>query len=134
MTFFKKQKIPKFFCKRINKIQGSTIQPLKTLKPCELTWPCRKLLKSGSFAKTWESFVFKKSCDWIIFFKVPQFKKLHCKKVTYMSSIQSCRHSHARSRVTSKIPSINLLFESWSMQLAVVDFRFVRLHFKTPLE
>ena len=88
MTFFLKQKILKFFCKRINKIQGSTMRLLKTFKPCELTWPLKKQLsKSGMLLvhlqKTWESFVFKKSCDWIIFFKVPQFKKLHCKNVTY---------------------------------------------------
>ena len=28
--------------------------------------------------KTWESFVFKKSCDWMIF-QVPRFEKSHCK-------------------------------------------------------
>ena len=40
--FFVKQKILKFFGKRANKIQGSTMQPLKTLKLFELTWPLRK--------------------------------------------------------------------------------------------
>ena len=30
------------FCKRINKIQGSSMQPMKTLKPFEHTWPLRK--------------------------------------------------------------------------------------------
>ena len=70
------------------------------------TWDSRLRRESGRYRsssqsqvhlqKTWESFVFKKSCDWIIFFKVPQFKKLHCKKVTYHVqhtelSSQSCQ-------------------------------------------
>ena len=38
----RKQKIFKSFCKRANKIQDSTIQPLKTLKPFELIWPLRE--------------------------------------------------------------------------------------------
>ena len=29
--------------------------------------------------KTWESFVFKKLCKWIIFFQVPPFEWSHCK-------------------------------------------------------
>ena len=33
--------ILKFFCKWTNKIQGSTMQLLKNLKPFELTWPFR---------------------------------------------------------------------------------------------
>ena len=37
-----KQKILKFFCKRTNKMQGSTMQSLKTLKPFEVTSTRRK--------------------------------------------------------------------------------------------
>ena len=34
----------------------------------------------GQFGKkTWESFVFKKLCKWIIFFQVPPFEWSHCK-------------------------------------------------------
>ena len=54
MTFFffflKKKKILKFFCKRINKMQGSTMQSLKTLKPCELTWPLKKQLSNSGIS------------------------------------------------------------------------------------
>ena len=72
---FGKQKVLKLFCKWTNKIQDSTMQPLKTLKPFKHTWPLRKQpLNSwshviGLFAKiTWECFGFKNRCDWIIFF------------------------------------------------------------------
>ena len=41
-TIFCKQKILNFFDKGTNKIQVSTIQPLKTLKPFDLTWRLRK--------------------------------------------------------------------------------------------
>lgn len=36
---FLKTRILNFICKRTNKIQGSTMPPLTTLKPFELTWP-----------------------------------------------------------------------------------------------
>ena len=36
---FLKTTILNFICKRTNKIQGSTMPPLTTLKPFELTWP-----------------------------------------------------------------------------------------------
>ena len=36
-TFFENKRFSSFFCKWTNKIQGSTIQPLKTLKLFELT-------------------------------------------------------------------------------------------------
>ena len=52
-------------------------QPLKTLKPFELTWPPRKLLSNSwmllvRLQKTWEAFVFKNNCDCL-------FKWSHCK-------------------------------------------------------
>ena len=31
--------------------------------------------------KTWESFVLKKRCDWIIFFQMPQFEQSHCNRL-----------------------------------------------------
>jgi len=40
--FLKTKDSQVFFCKWTNKIQGSTMQPLKTLKLIELTWPLRK--------------------------------------------------------------------------------------------
>ena len=41
-TFSEDKKILNFFCKRIYKLQGSTMQTLKTLKQFEPTWPIRK--------------------------------------------------------------------------------------------
>ena len=41
-SFFWKQWILKFFLQTANKIQGSTMQPMKALKPFELTWPLWK--------------------------------------------------------------------------------------------
>jgi len=65
------------FLQTANKIQGSTMQPMKTLKP---VWTYLTSLETahkfmnviGPFAtkKTWE----KTCCDWIIFFQVPRFK------------------------------------------------------------
>ena len=40
--FFENYRFSRFFCKRSNKIQGPTMQSLKTLKPSESTWPLRK--------------------------------------------------------------------------------------------
>ena len=63
---FWRQKIFKFFCKRTNKIQCSTMQPLKTLKPFELTWPLRKQPSNSRMLlvrlqkKKLDSFVFQK--------------------------------------------------------------------------
>ena len=68
--FFSSRKILEcFFWKRTNKIQSSTRQPLKTLKPFEYTWPLRKDPSNLSLKylwmllvrlqKTWEHFVFK---------------------------------------------------------------------------
>ena len=77
---FWKQKILNFFDKGTNKIQGSTIQPLKTLKPFDLTWPVRKQPSNlwtywSACLKSWESFVFISRCrDWTIFFQVPRFE------------------------------------------------------------
>ena len=68
-NIFWRQKILKFFCKWTNKIQGSSVQPLKTLKPFELTWAL-KFMNVIETWETWESFVFKNHCDWIIFFQV----------------------------------------------------------------
>ena len=69
-NFFWKQKILKFFCKRTNKIQGSTMQSLKTLKPFEVTSPLRKqtsnlwmLLVCLQKKKTWESL----DCKTVVF-------------------------------------------------------------------
>ena len=59
------------FLQKTNKIRGSTMQPLKTLKPFEPTWPLRKQPWNswnfiGPFArKTWESFVFKNFKVWL---------------------------------------------------------------------
>ena len=54
-------------------------------------WPLRKqpsnlwMLLVHYFAKkTWESFIFKKHCDWIVFFQVPRFKSLHCKHFQFL--------------------------------------------------
>ena len=56
-----------------NNIQGSTIQPLKTLKPFERTSPPRKepsnlWMLLFRLKKKLESLAFEKRCDWIIFF------------------------------------------------------------------
>ena len=79
--FFWKQKIPKFLCKRTNKIQGSTLQTGENIKT---VWTY--LTSQGAalkfmhviapFAKKkiGESSVFKKGCDWITFFRVPRFE------------------------------------------------------------
>ena len=64
---FLKMKDSQVFCKWTNKIQGSSVQPLKTLK---LTWALRFMNVIKTW-ETWESFVFKNHCDWIIFFQVP---------------------------------------------------------------
>ena len=67
-----------FFFQTANKIQGSTMQQMKTLKP---VWTYLTSLETahkfmnviGLFAtkkKTWE----KTCCDWIIFFQVPRFE------------------------------------------------------------
>ena len=42
LMFFENYRFSSFFCKRSNKIQGSTMQSLKTLKLSEPTWPLRK--------------------------------------------------------------------------------------------
>ena len=56
ITTFSKQKILKLFCKRTNKIKDSNMQPLKTLKPFQLTWTLGKqssnfMNEIGPFAK-----------------------------------------------------------------------------------
>ena len=68
-----------FFYNRTNKIQGSTLRSLKTLKPFDRTWSLGKqpsnliLNLNGPFAKKpWESLVLRNSCDWTIFFHVPR--------------------------------------------------------------
>ena len=68
----------KSFCKWTHKIQGSTMQLKKTLQLCKLTWSLRKQPSNlwmllVCLHKTWESFVFKKSYDQIIFLQVPWF-------------------------------------------------------------
>ena len=67
------QRYPQVFCKR--KFKYSTMQPLKTLKPFELTWPLRKQpsnlrMLSVCLQKNLKIFCF----DWITFFQVPEFK------------------------------------------------------------
>ena len=63
---FWKQKIFLFFFKRTNKIQGSTIKPLKTLKSLELTWPV-----FGNTPQNYECFWFvcKKNLENFLFSK-----------------------------------------------------------------
>ena len=73
-----------FFCRWTNKIQGSTMQPLKTSKPFELTWPLRKQPSNlwmllVRLQKNLTIFCFQKRCDWIIFFWVSWFACPHCK-------------------------------------------------------
>ena len=82
---FLKPKIFKIFCKQTDKIHSSTMCPLKTLKAFELTWPLRKQPSNlwilwVPLQKTWESFVFRKCCDWTMFFQVSQFEYLYCKE------------------------------------------------------
>ena len=69
-TFFEDERFSSFFCKWTHEIQGSSVQPLKTLKPFQLTWALRFMNVIETW-QTWESFVFKNHCDWIIFFQVP---------------------------------------------------------------
>ena len=65
-----KQKILRFFGKPTNKIQDSTMQTLKTLKPPGLPGNSPKIYECyWSVCKTTrKSFAFKKRCNWIIFF------------------------------------------------------------------
>ena len=63
------------------------MQPLKTLKPFELTWPLGKQPSNimnviGPFEKNLRIFCFqKKSCDWIIFFQVSRFECPRCSRL-----------------------------------------------------
>ena len=84
---FLKPKIFKIFCKQSAKIHSSTMCPLKTLKAFELTWPLREQPSNlwilwVPLQKTWESFVFRKCCDWTMFFQVSQFECLYCKETS----------------------------------------------------
>ena len=77
-TIFWKHKIREFFWKRTNKIRGSTMQPLKTLKAFELTWPLRKQPSNSwmllaRLQRTWESLFSKNVWSWIIF-QMPRFE------------------------------------------------------------
>ena len=73
-----------FFCRWTNIIQGSTMQPLKTSKSFELTWPLRKQPSNlwmllVRLQKNLTIFCFQKRCDWIIFFWASWFACPHCK-------------------------------------------------------
>ena len=63
---------------KVGSCQGSTMQPLKTLKLLELTWPLRKqpsdswMLLARCEKKIKNILFSKKRRDWIIFFQVPQ--------------------------------------------------------------
>ena len=78
----KKKKSLKYFGKQTNESQGSTMQPMKTLKPFELTYPFRKQLSNLRMLlvhlhKTWESFVLRKYYDLTIFFQMSWFECWH---------------------------------------------------------
>ena len=53
------------FCKWTNKIQGSTTQPLKTLKLIELTWTVSGRNVIGPFAKKLENLLFLGLTLWL---------------------------------------------------------------------
>ena len=82
ITFFWKQKIQVFW-KRTNKIQGSTMQPLRTIKPFELAWRLRKKhsnlwMLSVRLQKYLRTLCFQKSCDSVIF-REPRFEQSYSK-------------------------------------------------------
>ena len=79
--FFLKQKIPKFLCKRTNKIQGSTLQTGENIKTVGTYLTSQgaalkfmHVIAPFAKKKIGESSVFKKGCDWITFFRVPRFE------------------------------------------------------------
>ena len=72
-----------FFCKQTYNIQGSTLQPLKTLKRLNLLDFLGNMSQIYEFywfisKQTWESFVFIKHCYWTIFFYTSWLDCLHC--------------------------------------------------------
>ena len=76
---FWKQKILKFFCKRTDNIHKFECFFLETSGKFKRfnsfqrlhSWTLNSIVP---FAKNLESFVFKKPCDWIVFFQVPRFE------------------------------------------------------------
>ena len=84
----KKKKKLKYFGKQTNESQGSTMRPMKTLKPFELTYPFRKQLSNlwmllVHLHKTWESFVLRKYYDLTIFVQMSRFQCPHCNRKQY---------------------------------------------------
>ena len=100
------KQILKFFSKETNKIQGSTIQPLKTgncpqISECYLS-VCQK--------KYCESFVFRKRYDWTLFFKVSRFECPHCQwnaKATFLW-LQALTIQDLLSGLSSSLTEIEL--------------------------
>ena len=77
-----------FFGKWTNKTQGLTPQPMKTLKPFELTYPLRKQLSNSwmllvHLQENWEPFVLRKYYDSTIFFQMSQFECPYCNREQY---------------------------------------------------
>ena len=74
-TVFENNRFSSFFCKRTNNIQENEGCFLRG-QVC-MVEPWILLLRLQK--KPWESMIFKKHCDWIIFLQVPQFEWSHCK-------------------------------------------------------
>ena len=101
-----KPKDSQVFCKRTNEIQGSTLRPLKTLKPFELTWPLRKQplnlwMSLVRLKKTWESFVFRLTL-WLdkllpsVPVECPHCKACFKRRATVLLSWLDCSSTAAR--------------------------------------
>ena len=93
IKFFKNKRLSFFFCKRNNNIhefkscflRGQINSNDFEVFNCCIVEPWILLVR---VPRTWESFVFKKRWDWIIFFQVPWFKQSHCTVIDHSRKYQ----------------------------------------------